>query len=250
MTLMEHLLNLFRVDAQVRGLRSRLDQAERYLAAQQSKLAAVTRQKDELETRRRQMKAKVGNAETEIASLNQRIEKLRNELNASATNKQYTALLSEINTFKAAKAEMESAVLADMETVEKLSSEIDSLETQAAERVKHRDLAKVQLEERLGDVSERLAELESERAQAAALVPEQERRIFDELSDNYAGEALACIEVIDRRNREYACGSCNMHVPFETVSALMNAGTALVRCTVCKRILFIQEETRGSLVKK
>ena len=41
-----------------------------------------------------------------------------------------------------------------------------------------------------------------------------------------------------------------MHVPFEQVVVLLGGSGTLVRCTACTRILYLQEETRGALVKK
>ena len=80
MTMMENLTRLFRVDSQVRGLRSRLQQAERYLAAQQRKVEDLAVERQELEARRKQHRAKIANLEAEIGSLNDRITKLRDEL--------------------------------------------------------------------------------------------------------------------------------------------------------------------------
>lgn len=242
MTLMENLLNLFRVDAQVRGLTSRVKSAERFLAAQQSKLDAAVEQKNEAELRLRQLKAKMANVEVETGALNARIEKLRADLNAAATNKQYTALLTELNTLKHQKTELENGILADLEAVEALTKQMPDLAAQVEERTRHRDLAAQDLEQRRADVAERLAELERERAAAVAQVPAEALKVFEQMADTYDGEAMAQLEVIDLRSKEFACGACNMHVPLETYSVLRGKPDALVRCGSCRRILYLRTE--------
>ena len=93
MSLTENLVNLFPLDAQVRGLRKRLESAERYFSGQSRHVEELETQRRELETRHRQIQAKIGNLEGETAVLDERLEKLRNELNAATTNKQYSAVL-------------------------------------------------------------------------------------------------------------------------------------------------------------
>ncbi|MCI0362638.1 MAG: hypothetical protein L0Y44_05470 [Phycisphaerales bacterium] len=250
MGLVDSLLNLYKVDLQVRGLRSRLTSAERYLSAQTKQLNDLLVNQQELLTRKRQLQATIGTRDVEIKSIDDRLEKLRNELNSAATNKQYTALLTELNTVKAARREVEDKSLADMEQVEKLDEQLKIVEGQIADRKKVRDLANSQLQERRNDVGHRLSELETERAQAAAVVPVQALAVFDELAETYEGEAMAPIEEVDRRHREYACGECNMHIPFEQISLLTSRSEALIRCPSCTRLLYMQEEMRGTLAKK
>lgn len=253
MPVVTSLLNLYRVDAQVRGLRSRLTQAERYLAAQEKQLSDLQRQHSELVSRRKQHQAATANCELEIKTHDQRLEKLRNDLNSSATTKQHQAVLTEMNSVKAKRGEVEDRMLADLEAIEKLAEQFTALDAQIADRAKVRDRAKAELQERHNDVGARLAELETERQQAAALVPEKVLSLFDKLADDFDGEAMAVIEEIDRRNREYACSACNMHLPFEQVSQLSMHGGAsdvIVRCPSCTRILFVGDEMRATLVKK
>ena len=141
-------------------------------------------------------------------------------------------------------------MLQEMEQTEQLATEVEHLEGQLAEREKVRDAARSQLEERTADVGDRLAELEAERAEAAEAVPADVLATFDEQADHHDGEALAPIEEVSRRHREYACGACNMSLPFERVSLLMTGVDDLVRCTACHRILYLQDELRGALAKK
>ena len=250
MTLTEDLLTLFRVDRQVRGLRGRLASAERYLQAQDHKLDELGVQQEELAHRRQQVQATVANLETEGAGIDERTEKLREELNNASTNKQYTAVLTELNTVKLSRSELDDRLLEEMEQIDRIAEQIAQLKDQAAERRKVREVAEAQLQERQGDVGQRLAELQTEHDSAAAGIPDHDLTVFNRLADIHDGEAMAPIEEIDRRHREYACGACNMHMPFEAVSLLLGATESLVMCSACGRILYMQDEIRGAFAKK
>jgi predicted nucleic acid-binding Zn-ribbon protein len=250
MSLTDSLLSLYRVDAQVRGLRSRLESAERYLAAQEQQLNILLQQQHELHSRKRQTQAAVAALELEVKSIDDRLEKLRNELNAAVNNKQYSAVLTELNTVKTNRAGLEERELQNMEQIEAIDAQFATLEAQIAERIKVRDLAKAQLEERRGDVGTRLSELEQERAKAAAVIPASALQIFDEVADIHEGEAMAAVEEIDRRHREYACGACNIQLPFELIAMLTAKADSLVRCSACGRLLYLQEAMVSLAAKK
>lgn len=250
MSVIKSLLDLYRVESQVRGLRGRLDAAERYLNAQERLLNDLQQRHAELETRRRQTQAKIANLESEVKACEERMEKLRGELNAAVNNKQYTAVLNELNGVKKTRSDIEDRVLSEMGSIEACDAELADLKNQIAEREKLRDGAKAELKQRKSDVGDRLAELETQREAAASEVPAKELAIFEELADQYDGEVMADVEEIDRRHREYACSACNMHVPFDHVALLHGAAATLVRCGACGRILYMQEETRGTLASK
>ncbi len=250
MTLTEDLLSLFRLDRQVRGLRSRLASAERYLQAQDRQLDELGAQQEELAHRRQQVQATVANLEMEGAGCDERMEKLREELNNASTNKQYTAILTELNTVKLSRSELDDRLLEELEQIDRITEQITQLKGQVAERRKVKEVAEAQLQERQGELGQRLAELETEHDSAAAGIPDHELTAFNRVADMHDGEAMAPIEEIDRRHREYACGACNMHMPFEAVSLLLGATESLVMCSACGRILYMQDEIRGAFAKK
>jgi len=247
MGLVDNLLNLYRVDAQVRGLRSRLQSAERYLNAQTKQLNDLHQQQQELTTRRKQVQATIATIEVEIKSIDDRLEKLRGELNSAATNKQYTALLTELNTVKESRSKAEDRMLGDMEQLESIQKQLTDLEPQVAERNKVRDVAQAQLNERRNDVGQRLSELEAEREKAAAVVPPDALTIFEQIADHYDGESMAPIEQVGRR--EFACGACNIGIPLQMSLAALQSDS-FVRCPSCGRILYMQDEMRGALAGK
>ncbi len=250
MSLQQSLYKLFQVDGQVRGLRSRLDSAERYLAAQTSLIEDLQQQQQELESRGRQIQAKIDNLEGETAALDERLEKLRNELNSTSTTKQYTAILTELNTAKLARSDIEDRALGEMELIDANNEQMARLAEDLAERTKVRSVAEGELKRRNGEVGERLAELEAERQVAAEGIPGGDLKVFNEMADAYKGEAMAAVEEIDRRHRDYACGLCNIHLPFEAIAALLGSKDVLTRCPACGRILYLYDETRGALAKK
>jgi len=250
MNLTENLLVLYRVERQVRGLRTRLDSAERYLNAQIKQIDELNAQITEAQNRKLQLNATVANLEVQGKSVDERTEKLREELNSAQTNKQYTAILTELNTVKLERGQFDDRMLEDLEQVDRITEQIAELNAQVAERKKVKKVAQGKLDERQEEVGERLAELEVERDAAAADIPGTDLQIFEGLADAYDGEVMAEVEEVSKKHREYACGACNLQVPFENFAQLMGGTASLIRCGACTRILYLQEEMRGSYAKK
>ena len=250
MSLMTNLTRLYRVDSQLRALRSRVDSAERYLRVQNTQRGQIQERLEELESRKRHLQAHIGNLESEGAAMDAQLEKFRNDMNAASTNKQYNAVLTELNTVKTARAKIDDQILVEMENVEALETEITEVIGQRDERDKMVQHATEQLAERKTDVGERVGELEQEREEAAAAISPADLEVFDEVADHHDGEAMASVTEVSRRHREYACDACNMHLPFEQVSVLMGDPTSMVRCTACGRILFMAQDMKDALVPK
>ncbi|MDZ4753422.1 MAG: hypothetical protein SGJ11_02870 [Phycisphaerae bacterium] len=246
---MEHLLILYRVDSQVRALRTRVDAGERDVGAQQKLMSGLERQAQELSSQSRQLQATIKNLEGEANGFTQRVEKLRNDLNTSQNDKQYKAILAEVKTLETRKKEAEDRAMADMERLESIKKQLTALSGSVAERKKIFDVVTGQLQERKSECQARLDELEREREKAGSAVPARERKIFEKVANDCDGEVMAEIEEIDRRHKEYACGTCRIEIPFASVAMLMSNPNVLVQCTACTRILYLADATKEVLRK-
>jgi predicted nucleic acid-binding Zn-ribbon protein len=246
MPLLENLLTLFRVDSQVRALSSRVDNARAYLSTQEQNLALLVKQKAELETQVRQLQASVHGLEVEQKAATDRVEKLRSELNNSTNDKQYKAILNEMKVLENQKDDIVKRAVEEMGRVEETKQRLEKHTATIGERVKIRDIAKAKLDECMGDVGDRLAELQAERNKAADLIPEKDRKVFDRVADLTEGQTMSEVTIVDLRHREFACGECNIEVPFETYAKLSSNGESLIQCKACARILFLAEANRHS----
>jgi predicted nucleic acid-binding Zn-ribbon protein len=243
MNLMEQLLVLHRVNAQVLGLQGRLDSAKRFLDAQQGSLDRLLERDRELRSQIRQLEATAGNLEGESTALQVRIEKLRLDLNASQNDRQYQAILVELKGLQEKRDEIETQALVHLERIEGLRGHLGELAAEVAAQTKVRDAAAAEFDQRHRDVAERLAELTAERNRAASVLPDATRTLFARISEETDGEVMAQVEVVSRRHHEYACGACNLEIPKESVSRLAGNGNLIVQCRACGRILFNREES-------
>ncbi len=247
MPLIDNLLTLFNVDQQVRSLRSRVESAEIYLNAQKKQMDAINVERAENDQQKMQHNANIANTETETGSIDTRIEHLREELNKAVNDKQYSALLAEVNTLKEQRKAFEDELLMDMAAVEELELTATEINERVEERKKVLQVAEKELKTRESEIADQLAELETERAAAAAVIPEEVLSEFDEIADDYDGESMAAIEIIDKKRKEYSCTSCSIHLPLETVTVLMGNKDTVVKCGSCDRILYLNPESREAL---
>jgi predicted nucleic acid-binding Zn-ribbon protein len=250
MTLMEQILQLHGVDVQVRALQGRLDTANHYLQTQERLLKDVKDQHDEVEMQRKHTQAQVANLEMEAAGVAAQIQKMREELNNSGNSKQYSTILTALKALELQKDNFEQLALGQMEKVEQLGARLNQFKTQLAERTSLRDKAAAEVRERTDESAARLGELKKERAAAAAHVPAEAMKLFDVVADMHDGEAVAPVTAVDPRAREYACSACNVEIPYQVYSRLLGAGTSLVQCLSCKRILYLEQTEIDAAAKK
>jgi len=246
MSVTEKLLRLYHVDRQIRGLRSRVDAAERRLSHQDAALQKIDTQLQALSGQARQLQATVQNNENEISALDERIGSLREQLNSAKTNKQYTAILTEMNTVKADKSQVEDRALESLTRLDEVKAQIEELTQARQEAEKIRAVAQGERDQTAAEIRDRLEELERERAEAAADAPAGALAEYETEVEHREDDVMAPIVELNRKSMEFACGACQTLLPMESVNTALGRGD-LTRCVSCGAILYIEPELREAV---
>jgi len=210
----------------VQGSRKRIQDLERTIAARKEQL------------KREQVEA--DRAELDRKAREQEIIRLREALNRSKTNKEYSAVLMQLNTDKADNAKREEQVLAMYAALDQHKAAIQELEqTRAKELERLRGLEATAAEFETS-VRQQLETLQAEREEAAEQIPPEALRIFERVAAKHGGEAMAQILQINPRREEFVCEGCNMSATLEQISALRGRDE-IQTCNTCGRILYTEE---------
>ena len=250
MSLIDDLLELNLVERQLRGLQSRVASAEIYFFAQKRQMKELEQRLEELQTRRKQRQVAMHGHETDAKAIDERLEKLRNDLNTAATTRQYSTVLEEMNTLKSSRSSTDDLILTEMSEIELVDTDLAELNESITERKTVLDSAENELEERKAEIADRVSTLKTEREVKSAVIPASALGVFLQCAEDFEGDAMAAIEEIDKRRREYSCGSCNLNMPFNIVVQLLGAKESIVQCENCLRILYVTPEMKAEAVAK
>ncbi len=239
---LQTLLELQQVELQIVDIRGQLAARERRVRAQRGKLEAarevLRNERDEL----RHSQARIDELDLELKSRTESANRLREHLNTVKTNKEYAAVLSQLNTEKADATRLEGRALelmGGLETKKGTVAEHEKAEEVAAARLQD---AQDQLERTRESFGARLAALEKQRGETATQVGAQAATLFDRVSERYDGEVMAKIVRTHPRRDEFICDGCNMNLTAEIASALMTRDEVRT-CRSCGRILYIEKGT-------
>ena len=241
MNVTSKLLRVFQVDRQLAGLEGRLHKAERFLAEQSRQLTDLDAQIESIDAQVRQLKASAANLETEINSFFEYVELHRDLMCIAQTIKEYKALLVEVNTLKSERDKREEEALSLLTKIDELTEQRGTLAEARAEREKMRGVAEGERHERSVEIKDRVEELHAKREVLLKEVPADVLMVYDEMVMQLDDEAMAELEVADRRRHEYTCGSCMMGIPMEAAISLLSG--KLTRCPSCRCILYLSPET-------
>ncbi len=230
---LETLFEAQKIESMIMEGEQKLLQAPRKLKQMEDELSGI-RQKiekekeiiEELEKERRKK-------EKELEGEKEKIKKLEVRLYDVKTNKEYQALLKEIESAKEANDRTEEDVLVLMDKVEDLRKDYESSTKLLEKLEKESEVERAEIEKETRSMDEVIAKLTTERDNLLSVVSENLRTIYGILRERRGGIAVSNV-------KNGVCLGCNMNIPPQLYIEVTK-NKQLIQCPSCNRILFFRE---------
>lgn len=176
--------------------------------------------------------------EGEVADAQEKLRKYQQQVSRVRNQREYGALLGEIDGAKAALRALEDSVLELLERAEAAKSELAERQSGFAELDARYAEALAEWEAKKPEVAARVAELEAAVAAVRAELPKAVVSQYARLADRYLGEALATLAQVERAGGAviWHCSACNYHVRPQAALEIRSRGV-LSQCDGCRRFL-------------
>jgi predicted nucleic acid-binding Zn-ribbon protein len=231
---LETLIELQGLDAKIAGLESEAARLPRQIETIQTALAearkAVETIKSKVDSTRKDLRSK----EKDLEVANVKRQKLEARLYEVKTNKEYSAVLVEIEEAKQEKAQIEEHILTLMEMQERLGVEIKDAEQRFKTREEQARQDEAVVRKKLAAVVEELAGQRAERRTRASALPATLVASYDRILKARGGLAVAAVTTAA------VCGGCRVAIRPQAIQELRSASGLMV-CESCGRYLYWQE---------
>jgi predicted nucleic acid-binding Zn-ribbon protein len=228
---LERLIQLQRAESELRRVEAELGEipktraaTEAALAAERARLDACREALGETQKQRRQK-------ESEVEDYKSKRSKYKGQLMEVKTNKEYTAMLHEIETVERQIREREDEILAEMEKAEALQAEVKQEEATFKEVEARQRTQTRTLDEQAKARGTDQARLQAERDAIARTVSEDALELFGRVA-RLRGTGLA-------EAKDEMCLACHVKLRPQMYMDLRHNET-LVQCPSCNRILYYE----------
>ena len=233
--LQEALDSLEKAERQLAGVPDWMEALHSEHSARLAEIAAVGEIAEEAAHTRRKAEAAIQDAAEKLKHYQQQVSLVR-------TQREYSALLQEIDTVKASIKGLEEQALAGMEGYEEAQKRL------AAEREAFGELdtryhqALAQWQSERPSVEQQAQTLRAEVKQLRSELPRSLLTTFERVHERSRGDAVAPLRKASSAGAQiWHCGACNYRVRLAVVGEIRTKGS-LVQCEGCRRFLYVPEE--------
>ncbi len=236
------LVKLQSIENRLRAVKGKLARCRRNVILQENQIRTL---QNTLEAKKEEIqltRVQADRLELELKTRDEEIAKLRTSLNVAKTNKEYAAILTQLNTSKADSQKIETQTLELLKDIETDEAEIETIKQQVEQEKQKLDGIRQETEQAAAKLEQEIADIQNEWDAQAKDVPPEPLSIFNRVAETYDGEAIAVVEKQDERFENYSCGGCFMKITAETVNLLMTKDD-IIRCPNCTRILVLTQSS-------
>jgi len=236
--LLNGLIKLQSVENRLRAAKAKLARCRRTVIIQENQVRSL---QNALEAKKEELqltKVQCDRLELELKTGDEQTAKLRAALNSAKTNKEYAALLSQLNTTKADNSKVETQILELMKDIEVDEAECENIRKQIDEQKQQLEQTRTEAEQLADKHQAEIEEIQVEWNQVAHTIPAGPLEIFKRVAETYDGQAVAVVEQQEGKMESYSCGGCFMNIATEFVNLLMTKDD-IIRCPNCTRIIVL-----------
>ena len=229
-------IELVAAEARLGGIPEWMQELHEEHSSRQGEIDAVAAQRDEAERERRAEEAALADAQ-------ERAQRYQSQISQVSTQREYTALLKEIDTVKDQIGEHEKKILEAIDQYEQTEKELAELREQFRDLDERYQAELAKWEDEKPAVVQRIEELTRQVEEIRVQLPRPALTIFDRLYERLGSQTLARVVKVQLRgtNAMWHCEACSFSVRPQVVVEIRNDG-ALTQCDSCKRILYLEDE--------
>jgi predicted nucleic acid-binding Zn-ribbon protein len=238
----EKLIRLQQLDTEIKqmslfldGISPQVDSIDKKIEASSQVAGAAKDKMAASQKRRRELEAEVKDIKSQVA-------KYKRQLNEVKTNKEYTALLKEIEESQRTVDRLEEEFIADMLLEDDIQKEIREASQRfaaAKEKYTHEKDAIFQKKREMEEKSRRLNRI---REELLPQIPPDQVSLYLKIFHNKGGIALSPV-------KDDFCALCHMRVRPQVLNELRDT-RKLILCENCGRILFWRKEKKAEAETK
>jgi predicted nucleic acid-binding Zn-ribbon protein len=182
-------------------------------------------------------------AEAQVQDHEERLKTLQSQISQVRNQREYGALLHEIDAAKHQIKTLQDGALAALEKQEAGRQGLEGVDGAFRELNEKYSAELAKWEAEKPAVAEQIDELQKTAAMLRERLPRDVAHQFDRIYDRYGGRALSEVQGVERVGKQpqiWSCSTCNYRVRPQSVVEITNHGK-IVTCDSCKRILYLGE---------
>ena len=233
---MDVLLKLQEIDLQLSDIRAEHDNIPLQMQELDKDVDELKAELEKQESDLKALKLAIREAESKVALLEETAKRYKQQLLAVKTNREYSALLTEIEAVKFEKEELEEKIIREMESSEEVAAQIEETKGRLTEVERVREEKKDELAVKMKVLKDKITVQATKRDNLVQKIKRPVLNLYERIMNSRMRKAVVPL-------RNGSCGGCFTIVPLQKVADIRKADQ-IYTCDNCGRILY-HEENEG-----
>jgi len=231
---MEHLVELQGIDTKLKDLNDLLGDLPSKVEGLNNQEESINNSLKNNKKRLKELEVELHKGEVFISQLDDKVNTLKDQLFLVTNNKQYDALMKEVDHIKNKKSDFENQAIEYLEEKENLMNSVETMEAELEDLSNDLSKRREKLETAILNSADEKSVLEKKRQDKIDKIDLNTISVYDKVMGARGGLAVVQLE-------GSGCGGCGSHIPPQTI-AEVRAGEGTHRCDICGRFLYNQEK--------